>query len=322
MMTFTMKINGLIPATVTPFDEDGKISDKDLARHVFRSADVNGVYGVAVNGHAGEILSLSSRERAHVVNVAKKALPPSKKLIAGIDGRTIEGLIQEGKAASKNGADALLVLPPFDVRPYRRLSQNANIVHTMFKQLNDELDMPMVIFLYPEKEGCTYPDSVLKSLIDIPNIVAVKAGAGNVTRYSGIWEELKDYVSVLAANDSPELLGMLLRGAHGSLIGISVIGPEVWSKMVEYAISGKAQEARDIFNRFCVPLVKVIFENQDPTSFTSPFAATKEALYQLGEISSPYARFPSVSPDKKRKSQITEILHKIGMIAPKASTKK
>jgi len=65
---------------------------------------------VAVNGHAGEILSLNYKERAHVVNVAKKALPSGKKLIAGIDGRTIEELVQEGKAAANNGADALLVL--------------------------------------------------------------------------------------------------------------------------------------------------------------------------------------------------------------------
>lgn len=311
-MIFNMKINGLIPATVTPFDEDGKISDRDLSRHILRSADVRGVYGVAVNGHAGEILSLSSKERAHVVNVARKALPRGKKLIAGIDGRTIEDLVEEGKAAARNGADALLVLPPFDVRPYRKLSQNLNVVHRLFKQLNDEIGIPMVIFLYPEKEGCTYPDSVLRNLVDIPNVVAVKAGAGTVTRYSGVWEELKDHVSVLAANDSPELLGMLLRGAHGSLIGISVIGPEVWSKMVEYAISGKADEASDIFNKFCIPLVRVIFENQDPTSFISPFAATKEALYQLGEISSPYSRYPSISPDEKRKSEISKVLRKIG----------
>ncbi|MCL4334151.1 MAG: dihydrodipicolinate synthase family protein [Candidatus Thermoplasmatota archaeon] len=311
-----MKINGLIPATVTPFDEKGSIHDRDLERHVFKSADVKGIYGVAVNGHAGEILSLSSKERTHVVSVAKKALPPGKKLIAGIDGRTVDDLIQEGKDATKSGADALLVLPLFDARPYRKLAQNSQLVHALFKRLNDEIGTPMVIFLYPDKEGCTYPDSVLKSLTDIPNVVAVKAGAGNVTRYSGVWEELKDSISVLAANDSPELLGMLLRGAHGSLIGISVLGPEIWSKMVSDALAGRVKEASEVFNNFCVPLAKVIFENQNPTSFISPFAATKEALYQLGEISSPYVRFPSLPPDEKRKAEISEVLHRIGLISP------
>ncbi len=316
-----MKIHGLIPATVTPFDEKGSIHDRDLERHVFRSANADGIYGVAVNGHAGEILSLGSKERAHVVSVAKKALPPGKKLIAGVEGRTIDDLIQEGKDATQNGADALLVLPPFDVRPYRKLAQSPELVHTLFKRLNDEIGTPMVIFLYPDKEGCTYPDSVLKSLTDIPNVVAVKAGAGNVTRYSGVWEELRNNISVLAANDSPELLGMLLRGAHGSLIGISVLGPDIWSRMVKHALSGKAQEASEIFNNFCVPLVKVIFENQNPTSFISPFAATKEALYQLGEISNPNVRFPSLRPDEKRKAEISEVLRRVGLVSSEVGSR-
>ena len=309
-----MKLTGLIPATVTPFDAKGQIVEDDLYRHVKRVAKTDGVTGIAVNGHAGEILSLNSEERAQVVKVAKKAMPSGKKLIAGIDGRSIPELVREGKKAADNGADGLLVLPPFDVRPYKRLAQHGPTVHKLFQALSNEVDLPMVIFLYPEKDGCTYPDLVLESLTDIKNVVAIKAGAGNVTRYSGVWATLHDKISVLAANDSPELLGMLLTGAHGSLIGISVVGTEMWSKMVSLTMSRKAEEAREIFNRYCLPLAKTIFENQNPVTNISPFASTKEALYQMGEISTPFVRFPSIPPDEARKKEIASVLNNLGLV--------
>lgn len=308
-----MKLTGLIPATVTPFDDEGQIDEKDLYRHVKHVAEVEGVTAIAVNGHAGEILALNSDERAQAVKIAKKAMPSGKKLIAGIDGRSIPELVAEGKKAADNGADGLLVLPPFDVRPYKRLAQHGPTVHKLFQALSDQVDLPMVIFLYPEKDGCTYPDTVLESLTDIKNVVAVKAGAGNVTRYSGVWNTLHDKISVLAANDSPELLGMLLTGAHGSLIGISVVATEKWSQLVSLSISGKAEEARGIFNKYCLPLAKSVFENQNPVTNISPFAATKEALYQMGEISSPAVRFPSIPPDEARKQEIARVLSSLGL---------
>lgn len=316
-----MKLTGLIPATVTPFNLEGQIDDNDLYKHIKQVSEVEGVTGVAVNGHAGEILALNSEERAHIVKVAKKALPRNKKLIAGIDGRSIPELVEEGRKAARNGADGLLVLPPFDVRPYRILAQHGPTVHKLFQALSDEVGLPIVIFLYPEKDGCTYPDSVLESLMDIKNVIAIKAGAGNVTRYSGIWASLHDKISVLAANDSPELLGMLLTGAHGSLIGISVVGTEKWSQVVNLSLDGKAEKARGIFNKFCLPLAKVIFENQNPVSNISPFAATKEALYQMGQISTPVVRFPLISPDQNRKEEIAKVLSDLGLVKLEESMK-
>lgn len=308
-----MKLTGLIPATVTPFDREGAINDVDLSRHIERCAGVKGVYGVAVNGHAGEILALRPSERTHVVKMAAEAIPPGKKVISGIDGRTIEDLVNDGKSAKDNGADALLVLPPFDVRPYRNLASEESIVKTYFEKISDQVDLPMIVFLYPDKDGCTYPDNVLMKLTEIPNVVGIKAGAGNVTRYSGIWESLSKHTSVLAANDSPELFGMLLRGAHGALIGISVIGTEVWSELITSVMNGNLQNANKLFNEFSIPLAKTIFENQNPVTKISPFASTKEALFQLGELSSPTVRFPSVPPDEQKRAEISKVLHKIGL---------
>ena len=104
-----MKIKGLIPARVTPFREDGSIDYKDLERHLVTVASAEGVFGIAVNGHAGEILALNSEERAKIVSVARKTLPSRIKVIAGIEAHDPEMLVKDGVAARDAGAEGLKV---------------------------------------------------------------------------------------------------------------------------------------------------------------------------------------------------------------------
>jgi len=107
-------IRGLIPATLTPFDEAGAVNHQALGEHIRHVASASGLHGIAVNGHAGEVLALTSQERQEVVATARSALPRGLKLIAGIESHSLEQLIQEGLNAKAAGADLLLVIPPYD----------------------------------------------------------------------------------------------------------------------------------------------------------------------------------------------------------------
>jgi 4-hydroxy-tetrahydrodipicolinate synthase len=309
-----VKISGLVPATVTPFKADWSINEADLKNHVRRVAKVDGVFGVVVNAHAGEILALTSDERRRIIEVSKDALPKDKKLIAGVDGRTIGELVGEGLGAKRAGADFLLVLPPYDTRLYRYLSRYKDNVHYLFAELSRQVNLPMIVFLYPETSGCAYPVDVLKTLRDIPNVVAIKATTGNVIRYSQVWNELKNDFSILPSCDSPELLGMLLCGAHGSLLGISTVGTEIWSELVRRALSSDAEGARQIFNKNCLPLMDALFENQEQKTEIGWVGSVKEALIQLGELSSPYVRWPLVPPDKAKKEHVARALISSGLL--------
>src|ERR1700727_2432756 len=80
-----MRISGLIPATVTPFTETNTVDGQELDRHVAFVAGHEGVTGIAVNGHAGEVSMLDHVERVEVVRQARSSLPAGKMLIAGIE---------------------------------------------------------------------------------------------------------------------------------------------------------------------------------------------------------------------------------------------
>jgi 4-hydroxy-tetrahydrodipicolinate synthase len=311
-----MKIHGLIPATCTPFHPDGSIDYEDLERHIITVAtSCNDLFGIAVNGHAGEILTLTSEERVTVVATAKSVLPKHLKLIAGIQGHTPQALVKEGLNAAKAGADALLVLPPFDVVAYRRLVRYPDVVYQLFSQLDREVGLPMIVFLYPEESGCQYSVESLQAITDIQNVVGIKAWVGSVNRYAMYFDELSSKVAILAASDGPALLGMLLYGAAGALIAISVVGTPFWAEVVREATSGNAEKAREIFRHRCLPLTKALFENEEPYSFIDPFACIKEALVQLGQLKCAYVRPPAITPDDARRTEIRRALSVAGLLA-------
>lgn len=309
-----MEVRGLIPATVTPFREDGSIDYKDLEGHLVAVASAEGVFGIAVNGHAGEVLALSPEERAKIVSVARKALPSHIKVIAGIEAHDPEMLVRDGVAARDAGADGLLVLPPFDIRPYRRLAQDPDSVLAVFGKLDREVGLPMIVFQYPDSSGCAYSIAALLRIAELSNVVGVKVSTPEVSRYVEIYEALKGRVAVLPASDAPPLLGMLLHGADGALIGISVVGTPHWFELVREATAGSAQRAKEIFHRVCLPLMAALFENQQPKTLINPFAATKEALMQLGQLRCAQVRPPSIKPDGPRKASIRRALIDAGLL--------
>jgi len=309
-----MSIRGLIPATVTPFREDGSIDYEDLDRHLHLVASAEGVFGIAVNGHAGEILALSSEERAKIVSAARRALPSRIKLIAGIEAHDPSMLVKEGIAARAAGADCLLVLPPFDIRPYRRLAQDPESVFAVFSKLDREVGLPMIVFQYPDSSGCAYSTAALVRVAELQNVVGVKVSTPEVSRYVEIYDTLKGRVVVLPASDAPPLLGILLHGAEGALISISVVGTSHWSELIREATRGSAQRAKEIFQRVCIPLMDALFENQQPKTLVNPFAATKEALFQLGQLRCPQVRPPLIKPDDARKAAIRRALVAAGLL--------
>ena len=309
----SLVLRGLYPATITPFKADLSVDYEALARHPKETAHTPGVKGLAVNAGLAEILQLSDDEKRKVLHLAREILLPGQILISGIEGRG-PAAVKDGLLAKEAGADALLVLNPFDARPYRRLAQNPASAYQFFKMLDEQVDLPMIVFQYPDPSGCAYSLESLVKISTIRNVVAVKAACGTVTRYVQIWEALHDKLTVLAALDSPPLLGMLLHGVHGALIGISVIDTPKWVELIDAAMNGDAVKAQKIHRDFCIPIMDGVFENQEPSSPTSEVACVKEALVQLGQIPNSLVRPPAVDVTESHRAHVKRGLIASGLL--------
>jgi dihydrodipicolinate synthase/N-acetylneuraminate lyase len=112
---------------------------------------------------------------------------------------------------------------------------------------------------------------------------------------------------------------MLLCGAHGALIGIAAIVPELWANLLDLVENGPLDQARDLFVRSCLPLMEAVFENQVPRGLASEASATKEALVQLGQLPSSRVRLPAVEVSSGRKRAIQRALVRAGLLADDAT---
>ena len=309
----SLVLRGLYPATITPFKADLSVDYDALRRHLSETAQTPGVKGLAVNAGLAEILQLSDEEKKKILALARSVMLPGQLLISGIEGRG-PAAITDGLLAKAAGADALLVLPPFDVRPYRRLAQDPDSVYGFFKMLDEQVDLPMIIFQYPDPSGCAYSIPALVKAATLKNVVGLKAACGTVTRYVQLWEALHDKISVLAALDSPPLLGMILHGVHGALIGIGVINTPKWVELIAAAMDNDAATATRIHRDFCIPIMDGVFENQEPSSPTSEVACVKEALVQLGQIPNSLVRHPAVNVTDLHRAHVKHALIAAGLL--------
>lgn len=311
---------GLFPATVTPFTDALAVDYVALESHLREMAATDGVTGVVVNSGIGELLQLTADECDKIIQLAIRVRRPDQLVIAGIDGRSVAEYVAAGRRARAAGASALLVLPPFDKRPYRRLAAHVPTVYNFFAELDRAINLPMVIFQYPPNSGCAYPIDVLSAIAELKNVVAVKAATmGDMKAYAEVWNALKDRLSVLAGVNSPPLIDMLRHGAHGALIGIGAIMPQVWADLLRYVKEGDSAAADALYDKICKPLMASVFENQQPRRLVAESAATKEALVQLGRIPCSRVRPLAMDVDEATRSVIRTSLVAAGLVKPIAS---
>jgi 4-hydroxy-tetrahydrodipicolinate synthase len=314
-----LRLSGLYPATVTPFREDLSIDMEELESHLRSTAQTPGVMGIAVNGGLGELLQLTVEEQVEAVKVTRKVCNANQLVIAGLEGRNAQQMIETGRRLVAAGADAFLVLPAFDVRAYRRMCSDTQAVVELFSELDKGLDTPMVVFNYPPASGCAYSVETMLELAKIKNVVAMKAASGTTPVYRELWDALHDKISVLVALDSPPLIEMLEHGSHGALIGISAIVPSLWVDLLARVERGDKEGAHALFDKACRPLMASVFENQQPRRRTSEVAATKEALVQLGAISSSRVRPPAINVTPEVCDEIRTSLLQADLLPPRTS---
>jgi 4-hydroxy-tetrahydrodipicolinate synthase len=305
------RITGLFPAPCIPFNSDLSIAEEEFSAHIADMGAQHGVGGVAVNGHAGEIASLTDAEQLRVVELARAALPPEKLVIAGVDASIPAAMVRTIRNTHAAGADAVLVLPPFDSMARRILSRQPAAVTGFFAELASA-DVPMVVFQYPVTTGCSYPTEVLAEIASIDQVVAVKNAVWNSEFYAEQFEAVQGRAKVLAACDAPELLTMMFTGCDGLLLGASSVATDLWATFVTDVLAGRHDEARNVFVPRLMPLLDAFFGTTRPRSATFT-ALTKEAQRQLGVFANSLMRSPEVSPDATDRAVIEKAIERAGL---------
>jgi 4-hydroxy-tetrahydrodipicolinate synthase len=304
-----LELKGVIPAIILPLNPDYSIDEQGFRRHIRRVVGVRGVTGIVCNAHASEVTLLSREERKRVLRIVCEEVNGKVPVIAGAYGESTQKVIECAQDARKEGADAILIMPPLSFS--WGATQYPEVVFKYFSDIDQAVDTPFVIFQYAYWTNCNYDCETLIKLTRIKNFVAIKNASNDPRRYEEEYRTLKAVrpeISFLNANDI-QLLSYFSIGSDGTLVGYACLAPELIVRLYDAVRKGNLKEAMRINDRM-YPLTKAIYSHPRLNWHTR----IKEALVMMGEIKYAAARpfLPPISSDERR--SIRKALTQCGLL--------
>ncbi|MBO7519289.1 MAG: N-acetylneuraminate lyase [Clostridia bacterium] len=169
-----MKISGIIPALVTPFDKNGKIDHGALTALVKRLLE-QGVGGFYACGSTSECFLMTDDERKAVLETVIKAADGRAPVIAHVGNIGSEKTCELARHARMAGAAAVSSVPPF----YYRFSFE-EIASYYGDIANAVPELPLIVYNIPIFSGVEINSDNLKTIIDASGAQGLKYTSYNL----------------------------------------------------------------------------------------------------------------------------------------------
>lgn len=212
-MSYNVKLSGVMPALVTPFDADNKIDFEAFGTLLTHFRD-SGVTGWVPNGSTGEYFSQSTEERRAVLQFVKDFANDDEILIAGTNAPATREVIEQTAMAKEIGYDNVLLAPPFYTRP----TQEELIKH--YETVLAEVDVNLVLYSYPAKDGADISFELMDHFADNPRVIGIKESSGVLQRAIDIVSRYEGKIQLVSGSDDIAL-DFMFWGAESWICGPS-----------------------------------------------------------------------------------------------------
>jgi 4-hydroxy-tetrahydrodipicolinate synthase len=164
-------------ASVTPCNANGQF-DPGAMRAIMQWHKSQGADGVVVLGTSGEFPSFSMAERKTVTEVALKNRN-GLNIIVGPGTSNIVETIELSRHAEANGADGLLVIPPF----YFNTPPVAGLT-AYYRQLFEAVRIPINLYHIPGTSEAPITLELMNNLRQYPHLAGIKDSSGSAEGYA------------------------------------------------------------------------------------------------------------------------------------------
>jgi 4-hydroxy-tetrahydrodipicolinate synthase len=287
-MAPSFRPSGLLVPVITPFDEDGRVDEATLERHVTRILEA-GATGIVAVATTAESTALDEDERDVAIAVcARVCAERDAVLVVGAGTyNTRETITRHEALADVPGVRASLAVVPYYVRP----SEAAIVAH--FRAVAARSPVPVIVYNIPYRTGRGLGADALLELAATDNVVGVKQAVGGIDA---------DTLRVLA--DAPPTFGVLggddaflfpltLMGGAGAIAASANVATDHYAAMIDAGLAGDVTTGRRRAEAL-LPLTLALFAEPSP-------AVIKAVLHAQGALPTPHVRMPlaDASPDSR-----------------------
>jgi 2-keto-3-deoxy-L-arabinonate dehydratase len=290
-------LRGCIPILITPFNEDGSLDLPGLEREI-DWVIAEGAAGVACLAIASEGYKLTESERDEVVRTTVRQAAGRVPVVASADGPGEEPAIDRARRAAHLGADALMVLPPYFVKP------GPDALVSYYSRIADAAQVPIMLQDAPQLTGVAMSAALWARMAEtIPGLRYVKAEG---TPQGGTISETRrlvgDRLGIFCGWGGLSLLDSLERGAVGNMPAPNFT--RFFADVQRLWEAGEREAAEGLFDSG-LPFVLWTMQSIDHS-----VASAKEELRRRGIIASARLRQPATLLDEIARGQLTRFIDK------------
>lgn len=288
-----MKLEGLIPILATPFNTAGELDLPSLRRLIeFQMA--SGAAGIAVFGMASEAFALTAAERAVILAETRAATPATLPLVAGVNGTSTATTVEQALAARDGGADALMVLPPYLVKP------SGGQLIDFYGTVAIRSGLHIMVQDAPNATGVTMPVSLLVELSKLDGVDSVKIEAHPTAPKVGeVVAATEGGWVVFGGQNALFVLEEHAGGALGTMPACEFT--DLLAPVLADWKHRRRRQAHHAFTRL-LPLVRFGLQPQ------IAWAVHKEVLVRRGIIDTATVRAPAAPLDAASRAALDDIL--------------
>ena len=288
----------MIPAMVTPFDENLELDLKQARALARRLAD-GGSDALIINGTTGESPTVFYPQKMQLFEAVVSEVGGEIPIIANVGDNCTADTVDFAKDVQKLGVDGfMLVVPYYNKPPQEGLYQH-------FRTIANAVDLPIVLYNIPGRTGINMlPETTLRLANDVENIVAIKEASGNLDQVKQIIDNAPANFDVYSGDDSLTF-DMMKIGAAGVISTTGNVAPGRMKEITTLCAEDRFEEAA-VANEKLLPLMDELFVTANPIM-------VKEALnltgFNVGGV-----RLPLVDATPEQSAHLAQVMREVGVL--------
>jgi 4-hydroxy-tetrahydrodipicolinate synthase len=292
-------LRGSFPPLPTPL-RDGRVDYEALAGLVEYHAR-EGSHGILVCGTTAEPSTLTTEERVESVRVAVKAAAGRLPVVAATGSQSHAETVELSERAERDGADALLVVTPYYVRPPQR-----GLVE-YFADLGSRTRLPLLVYHIPGRAGVEITaDSVARIRERVPHLAGMKHASPDLALVTRLLALLGSDFRIFAGLEELSF-PMLAVGAAGVMNAAGNLAPARVAALCDDVAAGRLAEARRAHFELYELFESIFFD-------TNPIPL-KYMLRRLGILERNEHRLPMVPAPRELEARLDGVLMRAGLLA-------
>jgi 4-hydroxy-tetrahydrodipicolinate synthase len=291
-------LRGSYPPIITPFKANGAVDIASLRRCVDFSIR-NGSHGILLSGTTSEPSSMTIEERITVykegIDVGRGRVP----MVCATGSQSESETMALSEAAEKAGADALLIVTPYYIRPPQRGLARYYI------NLCKRTSLPVMIYHIPGRAAVNVTMKTLRVITsEVENMVGMKHAFNDLGFCTNMIREFgPDWRVFVGLEDLS--FPMLCVGACGLMNAVGNLHPKKLSQMCEAVDAGNLKRAKALHYELA-ELNEAVFYDTNPIPI-------KYMMWKMGLIAKNHHRLPMAPAGPEVGKRLNGVMKRAGL---------